>query len=139
MTQTLTLLTIGEVAERTDLSVHALRFYEKEGLLLDEVRRSTNGRRLYSEDDVAWLTTCTWLRSSGMPLSEIRRYADFVRGGRGNELERLALLRAHRARILEQQVALDRCLTMITHKLAVYEEHVAGVGNDCTVPDADEF
>lgn len=131
-------LTIGEVAERTDLSVHALRFYEKEGLLVDEVRRSANGRRLYSEDDVAWLTTCTWLRASGMPLSEIRRYTSLVRGGEGNEQERLSLLRAHRERILEQQVALDRCLAMITHKLAVYEDHIAGRGDGCVV-EADEF
>jgi len=131
-------LTIGEVAERTDLSVHALRFYEKEGLLVDEVRRSSNGRRLYSEDDVAWLTTCMWLRSSGMPLAEIRRYTDLIRGGEGNEAGRLALLRAHRERILEQQVALDRCLAMITHKIAVYEDSLTGRGNGCVV-DADEF
>lgn len=130
-------LTIGEVAERTDLSVHALRFYEKEGLLVDEVRRSANGRRLYSEDDVAWLTTCTWLRSSGMPLAEIRRYTELVRGG-GNEQERLSLLRAHRERVLTQQAALDRCLGMITHKIAVYEDHIAGRGDGCVV-EADAF
>ncbi|MEV0647625.1 MerR family transcriptional regulator [Phytomonospora sp. NPDC050363] len=132
-------LTIGEVAERTDLSVHALRFYEREGLLVDEVRRSANGRRLYSEDDVAWLTTCTWLRSSGMPLAEIRRYTDLIREGRGNEPERLALLRAHRERIQEQRAALDRCMSMITHKLAVYEDHLNGVDNGCIVRDAEEF
>jgi hypothetical protein len=32
-------LTIGQVAERTGLSVHALRFYEREGVLVDPVRR----------------------------------------------------------------------------------------------------
>jgi hypothetical protein len=45
-------LTIGQVAERTGLSVHALRFYEREGVLLDPVRRDTGGRRVYSDDDV---------------------------------------------------------------------------------------
>ena len=43
---------IGEVAERTGLSVHALRFYEREGLFADPVRRASNGHRIYSEDDL---------------------------------------------------------------------------------------
>ncbi|MGW5188999.1 MerR family transcriptional regulator [Kribbella sp. NPDC004138] len=60
-------LSIGQVAERTGLSVHALRFYEREGLLADPVRRESNGRRVYSEDDVDWLTMCIKFRSSGMP------------------------------------------------------------------------
>jgi DNA-binding transcriptional MerR regulator len=48
-------LTIGQVAERTGLSVHALRFYEREGLLASEVGRTPDGRRVYDEDDLEWL------------------------------------------------------------------------------------
>ncbi len=36
-------LSIGQVAERTGLSVHALRFYEREGLLADPVQRAAGG------------------------------------------------------------------------------------------------
>ncbi|WP_208630234.1 MerR family DNA-binding transcriptional regulator, partial [Amycolatopsis kentuckyensis] len=39
---------IGEVAERTGLSVHALRFYEREGLLVGPVPRTVGGRRRYT-------------------------------------------------------------------------------------------
>jgi len=45
-------LSIGEVAERTGLSVHALRFYEREGLLVGPVRRTAGGRRRYTGLDV---------------------------------------------------------------------------------------
>jgi len=76
-------LSIGQVAERTGLGVHTLRFYEREGLLAMPVRRAA-GRRVYSEDDVEWLDICTELRSSGMPPAEIRRYAELVREGLGN-------------------------------------------------------
>ncbi|WP_425304693.1 MerR family transcriptional regulator [Asanoa ishikariensis] len=64
---------MGQVAERTGLSVHALRFYEHEGLFVNPVRRVPGGRRLYTQDDVDWLTVCIILRASGMPLP---RYAD---------------------------------------------------------------
>lgn len=38
------LLSIGEVAARTGLSVHALRFYEREALLAGPVRRTPGSR-----------------------------------------------------------------------------------------------
>ncbi|MGA5047345.1 MerR family transcriptional regulator [Streptomyces arboris] len=60
-------LSIGQVAERTGLSVHALRFYETEDLFLTPVRRGAGGRRVYSEDDVAWLTVCIILRHRTCP------------------------------------------------------------------------
>src|SRR3954465_3914132 len=88
-------LSIGQVAERTGLSVHALRFYEREGLLDDPVRGDATGRRVYSEAAVDWLAMCIRFRSSGMPLDTIRRYTELVRQGPGNEQDRLDLLRGH--------------------------------------------
>ncbi|GAA0612356.1 MerR family transcriptional regulator [Kribbella sandramycini] len=118
-------LSIGQVAERTGLSVHALRFYEREGLLADPVRRESNGRRVYTEDDVDWLAMCIKFRSSGMPLDTIRRYTDLVRQGAGNEADRLELLRSHRAAVEAQIRDLENCLAVITHKVTIYEEHLA--------------
>jgi DNA-binding transcriptional MerR regulator len=117
-------LSIGQVAERTGLSVHALRFYEREGLLADPVRRESNGRRVYSEDDVDWLDMCIKFRSSGMPLDTIRKYTDLVRQGPGNEADRLALLKGHQDYVSAQIEELSECLRVITHKVGIYQEHV---------------
>ncbi len=117
-------LTIGQVAEQTGLSVHALRFYEREGLLAQPVRRGRNGHRIYSEDDVEWLNLCTRFRAAGMPLSTIRRYADLVRQGPGNEADRLALLRRHQDKVASQIRALTECLDAITSKVKVYQAHL---------------
>ncbi|SDS21317.1 MerR family transcriptional regulator [Microlunatus soli] len=122
MAEVRTDLSIGQVAERTGLSVHTLRFYEAEGLFVTPVRRTSSGHRVYSEDDVDWLTVCTILRGSGMPLPALRRYTALVREGAGNEKERLTLLREHQADVTAQIGRLGECLDLISFKVAVYQD-----------------
>jgi DNA-binding transcriptional MerR regulator len=124
-------LSIGQVAERTGLSVHALRFYEREGLLADQVRRESNGRRVYTEDDVDWLDMCIKFRSSGMPLDTIRRYTELVRQGPGNEAARLELLRSHQESVAAQLQDLQECMNVITHKVTIYQQHLASGDAAC--------
>ncbi|TCC15644.1 MerR family transcriptional regulator [Kribbella sindirgiensis] len=124
-------LSIGQVAERTGLSVHALRFYEREGLLADAVRRESNGRRVYTEDDVDWLNMCIKFRSSGMPLDTIRKYTELVRKGAGNEADRLALLKSHQDYVRAQIEELNECLNVITWKVDIYQQHVDAGTADC--------
>jgi DNA-binding transcriptional MerR regulator len=121
-------LGIGEVARRTGLSVHALRLYERAGLLAGEVRRDAAGRRVYSAWDVEWLANCVRFRASGMPLAEIGRLARLVREGTGNEADRLALLHEHRRRITEQLSRLNDCLELVDAKIEGYERHLAAGG-----------
>ncbi|MDG9690247.1 MerR family transcriptional regulator [Streptomyces mutabilis] len=118
-------LSIGDVAEQTGLSVHALRFYEREGLLVGPVRRTSGGRRRYSASDVDWLLICVKLRESGMPLADLKQFAELVRHGPGNEAERLRLLEAHRRRVDAQIQALEECRSVITWKVGVYADHLA--------------
>jgi DNA-binding transcriptional MerR regulator len=119
-------LTIGEAAERTGLSVHALRFYEREGLFIGPVRRSASGHRLYSEADLEWLSTCTRFRASGMPVATIRRFTELVSEGSGNEEERRVLLREHERCLLARISELNDCRDLITAKLGAYDAHLAG-------------
>ncbi|MFE5327895.1 MerR family transcriptional regulator [Embleya sp. NPDC056575] len=116
---------IGEVAERTGLSVHALRFYEREGLLVGPVLRTPGGRRRYTSFDIDWLLICVKLRESGMPLAELERFAELVRQGPGNEADRLHLLDTHRRRVDAQIRALEECRSVITWKVGIYADHLA--------------
>lgn len=112
------------------MSVHALRFYEREGILAHPVGRESNGRRVYSESDVEWLTLCTYLRATGMSLPAIKRYAELVRQGEGNEKERLELLREHRVKVLGQIAELQEFLGMVDRKIGWYEEALANGESD---------
>lgn len=64
-------MTIGQVAERTGLSVHTLRFYEREGLPAAPIARDSRGRRLYCDEDVEWLTVISTEHPGGRPRPEV--------------------------------------------------------------------
>ncbi len=113
-------LTIAETAERTGLTAHTLRYYERDGLML-AVDRSASGHRRYSDSDLEWILLITRLRSTGMPIREVREYADLVRRGPGTEAERLAILRRHRAQVAADLEAVRDHLRAIDHKIAIYE------------------
>ncbi|WP_246080957.1 hypothetical protein [Nonomuraea mesophila] len=65
-----------------------------------------------------------------MPLPAIREYAALVREGTHPVRARLDLLRRHRERVTEQAKELDRCLELVSHKVAMYEEHLAAERGD---------
>ena len=114
-------LSIAEAAELTGLTAHTLRYYERDGLMLAAVDRSASGHRRYSTQDLGWIEMITRLRSTGMPMRDVRRYAALVRDGAGNEAERLELLRAHRERVEAELAEVTRHLRAIDHKIGIYE------------------
>ena len=62
---------IGQVSQKTGLSVDAIRFYEREGLLPHPARTS-GGYRLYSAPEVANLEFIQRAQQLGFSLCEIR-------------------------------------------------------------------
>lgn len=120
-----TALSIAEAAERTGLSVDTLRYYERDGLMLHPVPRTSSGHRAYGPDELRWVTMVTRLRSTGMPIRDVRRYAALVRAGEGNEAERLALLQAHRQVVLARLAEVQDHLGAIDHKIGIYTDAVS--------------
>jgi DNA-binding transcriptional MerR regulator len=118
-------LSIAEAARRTGVSVHTLRYYERAGLVVTAVDRTAGGRRRYHQLDLDWIVICTRLRATGMPIRTIRRYAELVSAGPGNEQERLALLEAHRAEVTARLARTREHLKLIDHKIDVYRGRLA--------------
>ena len=112
-------LSIGQVAELTGLSHDTLRWYEREGLL-DSVARDSAGRRQYTQIDLRRLLLLVRLRTTGMPVSEMQRYAALLPAGPSTERERTELLEAHRDRVLSHIGDLQRDLEMINRKINSY-------------------
>jgi DNA-binding transcriptional MerR regulator len=118
-------VSIAEAARRTGVSVHTLRYYERAGLVVTPVDRTAGGRRRYQQLDLDWITICTKLRATGMPIKTIRRYAQLVSAGPGNEQERLALLEAHRAEVTAKIAEQQENLKLIDRKIGVYRGRLA--------------
>lgn len=118
-------LSIAEAARRTGVSVHTLRYYERAGLVVTTVDRTAGGRRRYHQLDLDWIVICSRLRATGMPIRAIRRYAELVAAGPGNERDRLALLEEHRAAVLVKLAEAEESLKLIDHKIDVYRGRMA--------------
>ena len=118
-------LSIAEAARRTGVSAHTLRYYERAGLVVTTVDRTAGGRRRYQQQDLNWITVCTKLRATGMPIRTIRRYAQLVSAGPGTSRERLALMEAHRADVTAKLAEIQENLKLIDHKINVYRDRIA--------------
>ena len=115
-------LSISEAAERTGLSTHTLRYYEREGLMLGGVGRASSTHRRYSNADITWVEFLTKLRSTAIPIAKVREYVDLVRRGDASTPARLALLLAHRESVMSQLDEMTQSLAAIDHKIALYRK-----------------
>ena len=67
-----TLYRIGDFAAKAGVTVRAVRYYDRLGLLAPS-SRSESGQRLYSDDDFARLQQIVTLKLIGLSLDEIKR------------------------------------------------------------------
>jgi DNA-binding transcriptional MerR regulator len=86
---------IGEVAERTGLSLRTIRYYEEVGLVVPSAR-SQGGFRLYTEPDVQRLGVIMRMKPLGFQLDEMRELLGILdalasddAADRGTHLQRL--------------------------------------------------
>ena len=114
-------LSIADAAEASGLSAHTLRYYERAGLL-EPVSRNGSGHRRYRETDLERIAFLAKLRATGMPIREVRRYAELMTAGEATNAERLALLEAHRDAVLAGLEATTRNLELVDRKIEVYKE-----------------
>ena len=112
---------IREVSQRTGLSAHTLRYYEKEGLLAP-VERTPGGFRQYTDEDLEALGLICCLKNTGMSLQEIMRFVHLTHEGDRTLRERVDLLRAHRETVIARMNEMQKYLDKVTWKLNFFSE-----------------
>jgi DNA-binding transcriptional MerR regulator len=114
-------LTIQQMAARSGLSVHTLRYYERIGLL-DPVERAENGHRRYAPADIERVGFLYRLRATGMSIRTMQQYTAHARSGEMSVELRRELLEAHRE-VLQAQIAeLQEHLAVIDAKIGRYQQ-----------------
>ena len=115
---------IGEAAQRMHLSAPTLRYYDKEGLL-PFVDRSAGGARMFKESDFEWLRLIECLKSTGMPIRDIKQFIDWYMEGDTTLPQRRDMF-YERKRAVEAQIEmLQATLDMIDYKCWYYDTAVA--------------
>ena len=112
-------LTIEEAAERTGVSAHTLRYYERIGLLAD-VPRGAGGHRRYGDPEIGAVVFLTLLRQTGMSIRDMQRFVDLTRQGDHTIPERVEVLSQHRPRLVAQLALLERHLGALDRKIDIY-------------------
>lgn len=115
---------ISEAAEKLNLTVHTLRYYDKEGLT-PFVERTVGGTRVFKETDIDALKIIECLKATGMPLKEIKHFIDWCAAGDATLQERYDLFLERKATVEAQMRELQETMALIEHKCWYYETALA--------------
>ena len=118
---------IKEVSEICGWSIHMLRYYEKEGLL-PTIGRDDNGYRTYTDRDLGLIEFINRLRTTGMPVSQMRTYVQ-LSFGRNQQPDAILpqlidMLKEHRETVLVNLDILQQNIEAIEYKIDLYSNEL---------------
>ncbi|OCT12933.1 MerR family transcriptional regulator [Paenibacillus pectinilyticus] len=107
--------TISQVAEKTNLTIHTIRYYDKEGLLpfIDRI----NGTRVFQEQDIDWIDLICCLKKTGMPIKDIRTLIQHCMDNDAVLEKGVQILMRHREHVEEQIKDMQNNLSTIDYKI----------------------
>lgn len=114
------LLSITEVAQRTGLSTHTLRYYERAGLIAP-VGRAPGGQRRYAAADLDWIGFLLRLRETRMPIGQMQVFARLRSQGDSTVPARRALLAQHLAEVQASIQVMQQAAQVLKTKVEHYQ------------------
>lgn len=124
---------IGEVAQRSGLSAHTIRYYERIGLL-PFAGRDHSGQRDYDASILAWIEFLGHLKTTGMPIRNMLEYARLRDLGDATGPERRQMLEKHHAAVQAKIATLQSCLHVLDTKIAGYADAEKRITQDAGQP-----
>ncbi|WP_438350251.1 MerR family transcriptional regulator [Paenibacillus sp. FA6] len=112
--------TVKDISTKTGITAHTLRFYEKQGVL-PYAERTEQGIRMYDESSVEWIETILALRSTGIPLADLKLYVDLYKDGDSTLHKRKEIINNHKVKVEEQMLLLIKTLGRINYKMALFD------------------
>ncbi len=113
---------IGELAEKLEMSQRTIRYYEEIGLL-NSIKRVEGGRRVYTDVDLRRLKLIKRLKIMGMTLSEMQELEAMWTIEKSNEkvLKRLLELLGNHLKRLDDRIA---DLNILRNEIMEYQERI---------------
>ena len=72
--------TVKDVAQKTNLTEHTIRFYTDKGLV-PNIQRDKYNNRLFDEESLNWLIRVKYLKDCGMSIKDIKHFVDLYLEG----------------------------------------------------------
>ena len=115
-------ISIGEIAQKLEMSQRTIRYYEEIGLL-NSIKRIEGGRRVYTDVDLRRLKLIKRLKIMGMTLSEMQELEAMWIIEKSNEkvLKRLLELLENHLKRLDDRIA---DLDILRHEITEYQERI---------------
>ncbi|WP_086929315.1 MerR family transcriptional regulator [Agarilytica rhodophyticola] len=110
---------IKELSEKSGLSAHTIRYYEKIHLL-QTPSKDTSGHRNYNNDDLELINWVACLKNSGMSLQKIKDYTHAYHQQENRTL--MTILELHLSKLKRQE-------TDIKHYIDVTEQKIKRLKN----------
>ncbi|MBP1967560.1 MerR family transcriptional regulator [Paenibacillus aceris] len=109
---------IQELADKMGLTIHTIRFYEKEGLLDDRhVRRESNNYRNYSEEAIERLKLIKKFQSIGCSLVELKEVLQDHDANAQTNLQIIDWIRGKKKEIESKKEEYDQMLDTLNKML----------------------
>ncbi|HYG17434.1 MAG TPA: MerR family transcriptional regulator [Ohtaekwangia sp.] len=123
----ITTMLIGELAQKTKLSRHTIRFYEKLGLIeVPETARRNNNYKEYPEKVLRQIAAIQQIKSKGFTLKEAKGIIHLITTGTLDP-ERGKKYINHKVQLIEKEIA----------HLQKIRNGLAAMAEQCGSPDCD--
>ena len=111
---------INEAAKFFNMTPHTLRYYDKEGLM-PYIERTPGGKRIFKSSDLEALKIIECLKSSGMPIKEIKHFIEWCSEGDSTLQQRYDMFLERKASVEAQMEELKKTMEVIEHKCRYYQ------------------
>ncbi len=112
---------IGEVSKMFDIPVSTLRYYDKEGLLID-LEKDKSRIRKFNENNLEALRVIECLKKSGMQIKDIKEFMHWCSLGDKTITKRKEMFLKQKENIELEIKELQKALNMINYKCWYYSE-----------------
>lgn len=110
---------IGYFSSITNISPSALRYYEKEQLII--VLRDSAGRRLFTAEDIDWILFIKKLKDTGMSIKDIKEFAILRYQGDSTIQQRLKILENQKLVVEKEKAKWESNLQNLNDKIEIYK------------------
>ncbi|PMD73124.1 MerR family transcriptional regulator [Companilactobacillus nuruki] len=114
--------TMSEVCKKFNISEYTMRYYDKIDLI-PGVYRNEQNRRIFTDDSVGWIRFVIALRSTGMPIADVKKYIDLTAVNNNTSIQaRLDMLEKQANNADKQLADIQKQHQIIADKIEHYKQ-----------------